>query len=228
MNFIKNLTQKQIRMILMGFVIIISAIIFEEVVDDVFSDPKIGDPETLVFDNGILKKLQEYRGSKLNQSMTDITALGSFSVITLFTCVMVIFLSAHKDWRGLFYILIIVTGAAVIPGMLKSLFMRERPDALGRLADVVESTSFPSGHSFGATIAYFSLAFLLSRELKEIKLEILYYALAAIVVGLVGVSRMYLGVHYPTDIVGGICTGLIWFSLVSIPFVYYTKTRDSV
>lgn len=227
MNFIKNLTQKQIRMIIMAIAIVISAILFEEVVDDIFSDPKGGDPEALIFDKAVLKKFQEIRSPELNQSMIDITALGSFSVIALFTCVIVTFLLVHRDWKGLQYIFIIVLGSSTIPVMLKNYFMRERPDALARLTEV-KSTSFPSGHSFGATVAYFSLAFLLSREVKEIKLEILYYSLAVLVVALVGTSRMYLGVHYPTDIVGGICSGLIWFSLVSIPFVYFSKTSDSV
>jgi undecaprenyl-diphosphatase len=227
MNFIKKLTQKQIRMIVFGIIIILSAIIFEEVVDDIFSDPSIGDTETLIFDKAALKALQNFRGPELNQSMIDITALGSFSVITLFTTIIVIFLIVHKDWRGLAYIVCIAAGAAIIPSALKDYFMRERPDALGQLANV-KSTSFPSGHSFGATVAYFSLAFLLSRELKELKLEGLYYTLAVLVVGLVGTSRMYLGVHYPTDIVGGVCTGLIWFSLVSLPFVYYSRNSDAV
>lgn len=227
MNLIKNLSQKQIRIIIMAILIVVSAIIFEEVVDDIFSDPKGGDPEALIFDKAVLKKFQEIRGPELNQSMIDITALGSFSVIALFSCVIVIFLLVHKDWKGLQYIVLITFGSTLLPGILKGFFLRERPDALARLTDV-KSTSFPSGHSFGATVAYFSLAFLLSREIKEIKLEILYYSLAVIVVALVGTSRMYLGVHYPTDIVGGICAGLIWFSIVSIPFVYFSKTTDSV
>jgi undecaprenyl-diphosphatase len=227
MNFIKGLSQKQIRMIFMGLIIIIGAILFEEIVDDVFSDPKVGDPETLVFDHMVLKKFQEIRGSELTQSMTDLTALGSVSVISLLTCVIVIFLVVHKDWKGLLYILIVISGSATIPVLLKNYFNRPRPDILEHLA-IGKNTSFPSGHSFGATVAYFSLAFLFSREIKEIKLEILYYALAAMVVALVGTSRMYLGVHYPTDIAGGICVGMMWFSIVSIPFLYFTKTTDSL
>lgn len=226
MNFIKNLSQKQIRMILMGLAILISATLFEEIIDDVFSDPKMGDPEALVFDKVILKKFREVRGSELSQSMTDLTALGSVSVITLLTCVIGIFLIAHKDWKGLFYIMIVISGSAIIPVFLKNYFNRERPDVLDRLA-LVKSTSFPSGHSFGATVAYLALAFLLSRQIKEIKLEILYYTLAAIIVALVGTSRMYLGVHYPSDIAGGICVGIIWFSIVSIPFLYFTKAIES-
>lgn len=226
MTFIKTLSQKHIRMILMGLIIVVSAIFFVKIVDDVFSDPEHGDPEALIFDQMILKKFYAVRDQELTQSMTDLTALGSVSVIALLTCVIVIFLMAHRDWRGLGYILIVASGSATIPVFLKNYFDRERPDILERLA-IVKSTSFPSGHSFGATVAYFSLVFLLSREIKETKLEILYYTIAATVVALVGTSRMYLGVHYPTDIAGGICLGIMWFSIVSISFLYFTKTTDS-
>ena len=106
--------------------------------------------------------------------------------------------------------------------MLKNIFLRDRPDISGQLT-FVKSSSFPSGHSFGSTVAYFGLAFLLSREVKVIKIEILYYALAAVVVALVGISRMYLGVHFPTDVVGGISSGLVWFAFVTFPFVYHSK-----
>jgi hypothetical protein len=125
MNFkkLKNLSVKQIRMIIMGVIIIISAIIMEEVLDDIFSDPSQGDPETLIFDTAVLKKLQSVRGIYLNQSMIDITALGSL----------------------------------IIPMTLKNYYLRARPDKFGHLPPVT-TPSFPSGHSFGATIAYLSLA----------------------------------------------------------------------
>ena len=225
MKKLKNLTPRTIRLIILAMTVIICAFVFEEVVDDIFSDPKIGDPETLVFDNTVLQKLRDIRTEHLSQSMIDITALGSFSVITLMTVLLIIFLVIEKDWRGLGYIVLITCGGSLIPVILKNFFQRERPDISGHLA-LVKSSSFPSGHSFGATIAYFGLAFLLAREVKIIKIEILYYLLAIIVVGLVGTSRMYLGVHYPTDVVGGISCGLIWFSLVSMPYVYYSKDRE--
>ena len=220
MEFIKKLSQKQIRMIIMGIIIIISSILFKEVVDDVFSNPKEREHEAQVYDQLILKKLYEIRQDSLTQSMIDITALGSVSVITLLISVVVVFFIGHKDWRGLFYILITASGSATIPVFLKTYFNRERPDVLEQLV-AVKNTSFPSGHSFGATVAYLSFAFLLSREVKEIKFENLYYILAAIVITFVGTSRMYLGAHYPTDIVGGICVGMIWFSFVTIPFIYF-------
>jgi undecaprenyl-diphosphatase len=225
MNLIKNISQKKMRIISMSFIILISAVLFGNIVHEVFYETKIGDMEAINFDNKVLKKLQEVRSASLNQSMIDITALGSSSVIVLFTILIVTILVAHKNWNGLLYLFIILLGASILPEFLKNYFMRERPDILGRLTNV-SSSSFPSGHSFGATVSYFSLAFLLSREVKNIKLEILYYFLAAIIVVMVGISRMYLGVHYPTDVIGGISSGLIWFSIVSIPFVYFSKTTD--
>jgi undecaprenyl-diphosphatase len=222
-----KLSQKHMRMIFLAVIILLSIIIFKIVVNDVFSELAGSDSSTLIFDKSVLKMFRDFRGEDLNQAMLDITALGSFSVITLFTCVLVILFIAHKDWKGISYIFFMTVGSLSVPPFFKNLYVRARPDALERL-QVVKSTSFPSGHAFTATVTYLSLAFLLSRELKEIKLEILYYILAFVVIAFVATSRMYLGVHYPTDIIGGVCLGLIWFSLVSIPFIYYSKATDSV
>lgn len=221
MNLIKTLFPKHIRILILGIFILISTIIFIKIVDDVFSG-KSGNQESLVNDQLILKKIFELKQNSLTQIMTDITALGSVSVIMLIICVIVILLITHKDWSGLTYILIVASGSLIIPVLLKNYFNRERPDVLQHLA-IVNNSSFPSGHSFGATVAYLSFAFLLSREIKQIKLEVLYYFLAAVIILFVGVSRMYLGVHFPTDVVGGICAGMIWFSIVSITFLNLTK-----
>ncbi len=227
MKWFKDLSPKNIRLLILGVLIVASAFVYEEVADDVFSDPAHGDPETLVFDKAVLKMFLRIRGEHLNQSMMDMTALGSFSVICFMTLALIVFLVAHKDKRGLLYVVLMSIGPLSIPTFLKNYYMRARPDVLEHLANV-QSASFPSGHSFGATVAYLSLAFLVSREIKEIKLEILYYAMAFVVIGIVGFSRMFLGVHYPTDVVAGISLGMIWFSLVSIPFIYFSKTSKVV
>lgn len=227
MKWPNRLSAKNIRLIIMSILVIASAFVYEEVADDVFSDPAHGDPETLVFDKAVLKMFNNLREETLNQSMIDMTALGSFSVILFMALVLLVFLIAHKDKRGLLYMAIISIGPLTIPTFLKNYYMRARPDVLEHLA-AVKSTSFPSGHSFGATVAYLSLAFLVSREIKDIKLEVLYYIMAFVVIGVVGFSRMYLGVHYPTDVVAGISLGLIWFCLASMPFIYFSRSSRQV
>ncbi len=222
MKFTKNLTPKHVRMVFLGIIILISAIIFQKIVQDVFWESKSGNDESLTKDNAILKRIYEIRENSLTQSMIDITSLGSVSVISLLISIIVIFLISHKDWNGVFYLLVVALGSLVIPVFLKNYFSRVRPDILERLV-IVKNSSFPSGHSFGATVTYLSFVFLLSRELKDIKLEVLYYSLAAFIIALVGASRMYLGVHYPTDIFGGVVVGIIWFSMVSISFLYFSK-----
>lgn len=222
MKWLRTLSAKQIRIIVMFMTIVVALLIFEEVVDDVFSDPMQGDPETLVFDKTILQLLSKWRSPTFNQVMVDITAMGSFSVILLFTLILTVFVITRKDWKGLYYIFVLSLGPSFIPLFLKNHYMRARPDFIEKLVEV-KTHSFPSGHSFGATVAYFGLAFLVSREIKGIKVELLYFFLAAVVVSLVALSRMYLGVHYPTDIVAGICLGIVWVMVVSIPFTYLKR-----
>ncbi|MBY0413272.1 MAG: phosphatase PAP2 family protein, partial [Bdellovibrionales bacterium] len=170
MKYLKKLTQKQIRLIVFALTIIISLLIIADLVEDIFYDPTVGDIEMLVYDKAILKAMHRFRSPELNQSVLDITALGSFSVIALLTCIIAVFVIVHKDWKGLSYIFFIAVGTTIIPVALKDIFNRTRPEAIDQLT-YVKSSSFPSGHSFGATVAYFSLAYLLSRELKELKLE---------------------------------------------------------
>lgn len=106
---------------------------------------------------------------------------------------------------------------AYSPWLLKPLFGRARPDVTGQLVGVTD-LSFPSGHAFGATAIYLFLLLygltLLSRPLHQI----FWIAFVAILIGLVGISRIYLGVHHATDVFGGIAAGAAW--AFSIAFVF--------
>src|SRR5690606_7612864 len=132
--------------------------------------------------------------------MADITALGSLSVLTIFTIILVCFLITRYDYKSLSYLGFIVLGCLIIPYLMKLSFNRERPNLEEHLTSVFTS-SFPSGHSFAGTSMYFALAFLASGSYKSLKVEIVFYFSALVVVSLVAVSRLYLGVHYPSDII---------------------------
>ena len=93
--------------------------------------------------------------------------------------------------------------------LLKSMFQRARPDSPPHIIDLV-SSSFPSGHSLMASLTYFTLAALLSRSLDRIRLKAYVLVTAVFLTFMVGLSRIYLGVHWPTDVLAGWAAGASW------------------
>lgn len=209
-----------------GLLIFFSVICFAEITDDVIYDPREGDFETPQFDNGVLTFLKSLHRPSLIQSMTDFTALGSVSVLTLFVIVISIVLIYLKEKRLFLYLMTISTGAVLLPTILKHTFNRTRPSAFEHLVNV-SSSSYPSGHALASTTLFLSFAFIAAKKAKSRINEMLFYAGALTVIFLVSFSRMYLGVHYPTDVFAGISLGVAWYALVSALFFYETKNSVS-
>lgn len=139
----------------------------------------------------------------------DLTALGSLAVLTLLTLAICGFL-----WlRGMYSASILVTGATVggviANTLLKSAFNRPRPSLVPHLA-VVYTSSFPSGHSALSATVFLTLGALLGRFVRERRLKAYFLLVALLLTFLVGASRVYLGVHYPTDVLAGWAAGLAW------------------
>jgi len=105
--------------------------------------------------------------------------------------------------------LIAVLGGLALNNLLKFVFARPRPEVVSH-APRVFTTSFPSGHATLSAIAYLTIAALLARAYPSPVLDFYFMSLAALVTVLVGLSRIYLGVHFPTDILGGWCIGTAW------------------
>lgn len=172
--------------------------------------------ETLSYDNKILLLFRNPENSSLplgseriQYIVRDITALGSSTLLIIITLFVVLYLALQKASRSIIYVLFAAIGGGVLVQILKHLFARQRPDIVSHLVSEI-SMSFPSGHSAMSAVVYLSLAVLLSRIEKSHKTRIFLISAALIITLLVGLSRIYLGVHYPTDVLAGWMIGLFW------------------
>ncbi|KAA5541790.1 phosphatase PAP2 family protein [Roseiconus nitratireducens] len=139
----------------------------------------------------------------------DVTALGSVVVLMFVTTIVVGYLFlAKQNWVSLFVIVAIVGGTLVSTGM-KSAFNRARPDLVQHETEVY-TKSFPSGHSAMSALVYLTLGALVARVQPRRKLKVYFLAVAVFLAILVGCSRVYLGVHWPTDVLGGWMFGVTW------------------
>jgi len=142
----------------------------------------------------------------------DITALGSTDLLWLATLAVVGFLGLDRRYRAMAFVLVAVMSGWGLSFALKDLFQRTRPSVVPHLMPAYFS-SFPSGHSMMAAVVYFTLGSLLSSLVTRRRLKFYFLAMASVLSILVGVSRLVLGVHYPTDVVAGWSAGLAWATL---------------
>lgn len=145
----------------------------------------------------------------LTAMMKELTTLGGSTVLTLATFFSIGFLLMLRKRMDAFFVLIAVSGGTLLSTLAKHLFGRERPDVLFHLVDVA-NPSFPSGHAMLSAVTYLTLGTLLARTQESLRLRS-YILLSAIFLTLmIGISRIYLGVHWPTDVLGGWCLGALW------------------
>lgn len=175
------------------------------------------DSDLAVLDRQILVLVSKIRITALNGSAVDFTALGSPTVITLFTVIGVVLLWLNRDRRGSAFLAVGSTGAGIGTYAMKHLFTRPRPDAVPRLIEV-SGYSYPSGHSLAATSFYLLLMFLAWRHYRTWQARTVTLTCAVVVIGGVCFSRLYLGVHYPSDVASGVLLGAAWVCLLTAYF----------
>jgi len=139
----------------------------------------------------------------------DVTALGSLTVLTLVTLACAGYLSMRGRYRMLVLLAAATGGGLIVSLLLKNLFARPRPEFASAATHVL-TASFPSGHSMLSAVVYLTLGVLLARTTTQYRFKLYFITMALVVSLLVGVSRIYLGVHYPTDVLAGWSFGLIW------------------
>jgi undecaprenyl-diphosphatase len=139
----------------------------------------------------------------------DVTALGGRAVLLLVTAAVVLYLWLARTYHAMWLVLGAAVGGQLLSAVLKPVFARPRPDVVPHLTPAAFS-SFPSGHSTSAAAVYLTLGLLLARLTDRTRLRIYVLSLAALVTLLVGVGRVYLGIHYPTDVLAGWAAGSAW------------------
>lgn len=148
----------------------------------------------------------------LEETMRDITGLGSVFTIVFLTGAVAAYLALSGKLRIGAFVVGAVGGGVVVSTILKLFYHRPRPDLVPHGMEVF-TASFPSGHAMMSAIAYLTLATLLARIDRHRGVKALVLLLGVTMTVLVGISRIYLGVHWPSDVLAGWCIGAAWASL---------------
>jgi undecaprenyl-diphosphatase len=156
----------------------------------------------------------------VTSALLDLTALGGPTVIALVVLAVIGFLVLQtRYWTAFFIFMTAVTGEIVSVAM-KSLFSRPRPEMAPHLREAF-SSSFPSGHAMQSAIIYLTLGAMLMRITQGRLTKIYCCTVAMLLTFLVGLSRIWLGVHYPTDVIAGWIVGLFWASVCWLVAQHY-------
>lgn len=140
----------------------------------------------------------------------DVTALGGYGVLTTLTVLVTVFLRLEQKRMRARFVVITVLSGYLLSMSLKSLISRPRPDFVEYISQHVHSFSFPSGHSMMSAIVYLTLGLMLSDLARRRRVKVFLVAAALTISAVVGFSRIYMGVHYPTDVIAGWWIGLSW------------------
>jgi len=182
--------------------------------------------ETKHFDAVTRDFVHQFASPTVTATMRGISFIGSTLFLSTASIVMFIwFMSRH--WRRDAWLFgLTMIGAGILNTTLKLTFRRPRPVPFFNLL-APESFSFPSGHSLASFCFFGALATILSARINNRKIHLTVWTVAAVIVFLIGLSRIYLGVHYTTDVIAGFTAALIWVSVVRFVENRITRRRSS-
>jgi undecaprenyl-diphosphatase len=209
-------------LLIAGVVVIVLCVAFFAMLAD-----EVMEGGTQKFDDAVLLWMNRHASPPLTGFALDVTALGAGTVVWLVVIVASVFLwvSRHRWSAALLWVSIL--GSGLINATMKLFFNRPRPHLFPWRVPYAGLSSFPSGHSMTSMVCYATLAYLITRLEPNAFLRRFTFALAAILIVSIGLSRMYLGVHYPTDVLAGFTTGLAWtaFCALGLEALRYFRHR---
>ena len=209
-RYLPPMKRKEIAPLIMLFLAATLIVIFAKVTEELLEGGLHG------FDRAILLALRHADNPAnplgplwLQVAARDVTSLGSPAVLTLITVAALGFLALKRQWRAELFVLASICGGTAVSFALKDLIQRPRPDLVAAVAQT-QTYSFPSGHAFLSAVTFLTLGALLARMQRQAEVKIYLLAVAIAITVLVGISRVYIGVHWPTDVLAGWCAGAAW------------------
>lgn len=180
-----------------------------------FVAEEVGEGETQAFDQAVTQFFREpgnpadpWGPQWLEEAIRDLTSLGSFSVLGLIVLASVLYLLLARRFRTALFVAIAVCSGTALSNGLKALFNRPRPDV--EASAHVFTASFPSGHATLSAVVYLTLGALLAQTSRSRAMGGYMLGLAVFITLLVGLTRIYLGMHFPTDVLAGWSLGTAW------------------
>lgn len=178
------------------------------------------------FDMKIIYFVQSFVHPTLTNCMIWITDTGSAQFYLIFSSIICLYWLFKRQWTKILILAACLGGAGILNFLLKQLFERTRPDIFRVIAET--GYSFPSGHAMGALCFYGLLAFIISLNLRLRRDRVLLYSVATFYILCIGISRIYLGVHYPSDILAGYFAGSTWLFFCISLYLLLVKHKTSV
>ena len=192
-------------------VIALGTLTFIEVADD------MREADGQAFDQAVLHAVRPFADDPgrpwgpwwLHEAAADITSLGGISVLTLFALMALGFMLFQGKRLSALLLVVGLAGGVALSEGLKALFERERPPLEFQAVETLNA-SFPSGHALLSTVFYLTLGVMLTRAFPRRRLKAFVLGIAMLIAGLVGLTRVYLGAHWASDVVAGWCAGAAW------------------
>jgi len=205
-----------------ALVLIAASWLFGSIAEDVLS----GDPLTII-DIRVAKWFHAHATPLLTQCMLLITHLHGPIAISILMALAVLYLAWKCDWYWLVCLVVTVPSGMLLNVLMKYAFHRARPSFDNPLF-ALSSYSFPSGHAAGATLFYGVLAAMLVSKIDAWRLRVIIVLTALALILLVGLSRIYLGAHYLSDVLGGFAEAMAWLTLCLLGIHTYWQHRAVV
>jgi undecaprenyl-diphosphatase len=183
------------------------------------------DGETRHFDQVTRDAVHQFASPMLTAIMRGISFVGSSLFLTIATIAMFAWFMSRRWRRDAWLFGITMLGAAILNTTLKLTFRRPRPVPFFNLL-APESYSFPSGHSLASFCFFGALATILTARINNTRINLLTWLISGVIVLLIGLSRIYLGVHYTTDVLAGFAAALIWIAVIRFLEMQFVRRRN--